>query len=320
VSLGESFDVRHYEVDVGYDPESRDLSGKARIEILSRSEALDHLKFRLASELEILKVVDDESRELFFTRDKLRKIVYIYLLSPLRRGESGAVEVFYRGRIVPPIPTTDVALGAGQDRYVFRPRYLTTLFTQSADWYPAPAADDYFTARLKVLVPPDTQCVAGGELVERGRFGGAEDVAEIEKLGNPYFVFEFRRPVKYLAFLTGKLDRLNVSGGAVSIETFSAADVLMQRRDFTADARRVLDFFVKLFGPYPYEKLSIVQRLWPVWGPQPGRFPGSATGRFPPTCPARWTSRPTRAISWPTRSRTSGGGRVSAGILTGISG
>jgi hypothetical protein len=266
MSLGERFDVRHYDVEVGYDPESRDLSGKARIEILSRSETLDHLKFRFASELEILKVVDDEKRELFFTRDKLRKIVYIYLLSPFRRGESGGLEVFYRGRIVPPIPTTDVALGGGQDRFVFRPRYLTTLFTQSADWYPAPTTDDYFTARLKVLVPPEYQCVAGGELVERGRFGGAADVAEIEKLGNPYFIFEFRRPVKYLAFLAGQLDRLNVSGGAVPIETFAATDLRMQRWDFTADARRVLDFFVKLFGPFPYEKLTVIQRLWPASG------------------------------------------------------
>ncbi len=264
MSLGESFDVRHYGIDVGYDPESRDLSGKARIEILSRAEALDHLKFRLASELEILKIVDDERRELFFTRDKIRKIVYVYLLAPFRRGETGVIEILYRGRIVPPVPTTDVA--AAQERFVFRPRYLTSLFTQSANWYPAPAEDDYFTARLKVLVPADYQCVAGGELVERGRFGGAEDVAEIEKLGNPYFIFEYRRPVKYLAFLAGKLDRLNFSGGAVPIETFAAADLLMQRWDFTADARRILDFFVRLFGPFPYEKLAVVQRLWPASG------------------------------------------------------
>ena len=266
MSLGESFDIRHYAIDVGFDPESHDLSGKARVEILSRSDSVDHLKFRFASELEILKVVDDDGRELFFTRDKLRKIVYVYLLSPFRRGESGGVEILYRGRIVPPVPTTDVAFGGGQDRFVFRPRYLTTLFTQSAYWYPSPAEDDYFTARLKVLVPPEYQCVAGGELVERGRFGGSADVAEIEKLGNPYFIFEYRRPVKYLAFLAGKLDRLNVSAGPVPIETFAAADLVMQRWDFTADARRILDFYVRLFGPFPFEKLSVVQRLWPASG------------------------------------------------------
>ncbi len=266
VSLGERSDVRHCDIDVGYDPETRDLSGKARIEVLSRSDALDHLKFRLASELDILKVVDGEMRELFFTRDKLRKIVYVYLLSPLRQGQTGIVEVVYRGRIAPPIPTTDVALRGGQDRFVFRPRYLTTLFTQSAEWYPGPADEDYFTARLKVLVPPDFSVVSGGELVERGRFGGAEDVAEIEKLGNPYFIFEFRRPVKYLAFLAGKVDRMSASAGAVPVEAFAAADIILQRRDYGANARRILDFFAGLFGPFPYERLSIVHRLWPTSG------------------------------------------------------
>lgn len=266
VSLGESSDIRHCDIDVGYDPESRDLSGKARIEVLSRSDALDHLKFRLASELDILKVVDGAARELFFTRDKLRKIVYVYLLSPLRKGETGVVEIVYRGRIAPPIPTTDVAPGGVQDRYTFRPRYLTTLFTQSADWYPGPADEDYFTARLKVLVPPDTLCVSGGRLVERGRFAGAEDVAEIAKLGNPYFIFEFRQPVKYLAFLAGRVDPMSASAAAVPVEAFAAADIVLQRRDYGPDARRILDFYAGLFGPFPYERLSIVHRLWPTSG------------------------------------------------------
>ena len=266
VSLGEKFDVQDYQLEADVNPPEFHLSAKARIRILSLADSLEGVKFRIAPELQILKIIDAEGRELFYTQDKLRKILYIYFLEPPGRNKQATVEVFYRGRLVPPVPATDVVQAGAQDRFVFQPRYENCLYTQTALWYPAPAEDDYFTARMKILVPPGYKCVAGGEVVEQGRWTSTEDAVAVDKLGSPFWTFEMRQPVKYLAFLAGKLDRLNETGSQPPVEVFASADVLMQRRDFSASAREILDFYMGLFGPYPYEKLTVVQRLWPTGG------------------------------------------------------
>jgi len=266
VSLGEKFDVQDYQLEANVNPPAFHLSAKARIRILSLADSLEGVKFRFAPELQILKILDADGRELFYTQDKLRKILYVYFLEPPGRNEEAAVEVYYRGRLVPPMPATDVVQAGLQDRYVFQPRYENCLYTQTALWYPAPSEEDYFTARMKILVPSEYKCVAGGEVVERGRWTSTQDAVAIDQLGNPYWTFEMRQPVKYLAFLAGKLDRLNETGSQPPVEVFASADVLMQRQDFSASAREILDFYAGLFGPYPYEKLTIVQRLWPAAG------------------------------------------------------
>ncbi|MDH4196487.1 MAG: M1 family aminopeptidase [Candidatus Aminicenantes bacterium] len=266
ISLGEKFDVQDYQLEADVNPPAFHLSAKARIRILSQADSLDGIKFRFAPELQILKIIDAEGRELFYTQDKLRKILYIYFLEPPGRNEEATVEVYYRGRLVPPMPAIDVVQAGSQDRFVFQPRYENCLYTQTALWYPAPSDEDYFTARMKILVPSEYKVVAGGEVVERGRWTSTQDAVAIDKLGNPYWTFEMRQPVKYLAFLAGKLDRLNETSSQPPVEVFASADVLMQRQDFSASAREILDFYAGLFGPFPYEKLTVVQRLWPTAG------------------------------------------------------
>jgi len=266
ISLGEKFDVRDYQIEANVNPPAFHLSVKARIRILSQADSLDGVKFRFAPELQILKILDGSGRELFYTQDRLRKILYVYFLEPPGRNEEATVEVYYRGRLVPPMAATDVVQTGLQDRYVFQPRYENCLYTQTALWYPCPSDEDYFTARMKVFVPSDYKVVAGGQVVEWGRSTSTQDAVAIDSLGNPFWTFEMRQPVKYLAFLAGKLDRLNEAGAGPPVEVFASADVLMQRQDFSASARQILDFYARLFGPFPYEKLTVVQRLWPTAG------------------------------------------------------
>jgi len=274
ISMGERFDVQSYEIDLDYNPAQSYLSAKARIQIMPLTESLDGLKFRFSPDLEILRICDEEKRELFYTTDKLRKFLYIYFVQPPPRRTSTWIEVYYRGKLAPVPPTTDV-LGqssAGENHYVLQPRYETYFYTHSANWYPGPADDDYFTSRLKIIVPPEYRCVSNGELIERGRLKGMEEVVEIEKMGSSTFTFQTKAPLKYLSFIVGKFTTLGEGTDPVPLQSISSSDIMVQKKAFYEEAKDVLESFIGWFGPFPFEKLSVVQRLWPQGG---GHSPAS---------------------------------------------
>ncbi len=266
ISFEEKFDIAEYQLDMSYSPEQAFLSAKARIRVLPKTGRLDSLKLRLAPSLEILKIYDEERRELFYTQDKLRKILYIYFISPLESDAGGWIEVYYRGHMSPQAPTTDVIQTGVNDKYVFRPRYETFLFSHAGDWYPAPPDEDYFTARLKLVIPPEYRCIACGEMVERGRWEAMGDVVEIEKAGSGVFTFETRAPVKYLAFILGKYARGREWKDPVPIQTYVASEVMNDNPGLFDQAQGILSFYINSFGPFPFGKLDVVLRLWPQGG------------------------------------------------------
>ncbi|OGD22754.1 MAG: hypothetical protein A2Y70_05510 [Candidatus Aminicenantes bacterium RBG_13_64_14] len=274
ISFEEKFDIRSYALDLSYTPATSFLSAKARIEVLPKVALLDSLKFRFNPDLEILKITDAENRELFYTQDKLRKLLYVYFLSPLADKAPAAIEVYYRGRMFPALPTTDVIGQAGNNRQIrFTPRFETYFFSHAGNWYPGPAEEDYFQARLTLIIPPEYNCVANGALVSKGRWDEMDDVVEIEKTGNAIYTFESRSPVKYMSFIVGRLDRQKErAAGPVPLEHYVATEILDRQPGLIDQAADILDFYAKAFGPFPYEKLGIVLRSWPTYG---GHSPAS---------------------------------------------
>ncbi len=273
ISFEEKFDIRSYALDLSYTPATSFLSAKARVEVVPKVALLDSLKFRFNPDLEILKITDAENRELFYTWDKLRKLLYVYLISPPAEKAPVAIEVYYRGRMYPALPTTDVIGQAGNSRQIrFKPRYETYFFSHAGYWYPGPAGEDYFQARLTLVIPPEYNCVANGALVSKGRWDEMDDVVEIEKTGNAIYTFESRSPVKYMSFIVGRLERQKERAGPVPLEHFVATEVLDRQPGIIDQAADILDFYEKAFGPFPYEKLGIVLRSWPAYG---GHSPAS---------------------------------------------
>ena len=274
ISMGERFDVQSCEVDLDYNPAKLYLSAKARIRVTALTEGLDGLKFRFSPDLEILRIWDEEKRELFYTTDKLRKFLYVYFVQPPNAGSSTSIEVYYRGRLAPVPPTTDVVgqSTAGENRYVLQPRYETYFYTHSAYWYPSPADDDYFTSRLKIIVPPGYRCVSNGDLIEQGRLKDIEEVVEIEKMGSFTYSFQTKVPLKYMSFIVGKFNTLGEGNDPLPLQSVSSTDIMVQKKAFFDEARDVLQSFTGWFGPFPFERLSVVQRLWPQSG---GHSPAS---------------------------------------------
>ncbi|MFQ6037311.1 MAG: hypothetical protein ACE5LV_01710, partial [Candidatus Aminicenantales bacterium] len=206
ISFGEKFDVKDYQIDVDFNPSGFYLSGKARVRVASNVGFLDEVKFKIHPDLEILRIVDEKKNELFFTEDKLRKALYVYFLHPVPRSQTASIEVYYRGRIEPPRITEDAA-ASPQLEEVMRlvpHRYETYLYSLSSYWYPAPPEGDYFTARVKLIIPPKYDVIANGILVEESQLEMAERVEELEKVGRKVCVYESRHPVKYLSFIVGE--------------------------------------------------------------------------------------------------------------------
>jgi len=273
VSFVEKYDIDQYKLDLSYSPSGSYLSAKARISIVPRTDDLDSLKFRFNPDFEILKVCDQEKRELFYTQDKLRKFLYVYFIDAPPIAKGTWIEVYYRGRMIPPAPATDVIFQAvSRDKLVFRPRFETFLFSQAGFWYPAPPEETYFRARLKLVIPPEYKCVANGEMVERGAWNEMGDVVEIEKAGSSVYAFETRSPIRYMSFIVGKFDRRKEGTDPVPVETLVSTEIMDSDPALFDHAKDILNYYIRSFGPFPYEKLSIVTRLFPVAG---GHSPAS---------------------------------------------
>jgi hypothetical protein len=274
ITLGEKFDVQGYDLELAFDPDELRLSARARISLLARVDGLDAVKLKFNPALEILHIFDAERRELFFSQDAAGRLIYVYLLEPVPAGRTAVIDVFYRGRLEPPAQFQD-ALAAGQQSDTVisvAPRYETYFYSQSADWYPAPSEDDFFTARLKIIVPPGYTAIASGRLLETGTLNGIQRVTELDKVGSVYAIFDMATPVKYLSFLVGKLSLTEEQTEAPPISTYVASDVRWLRRNFLDDAKKILSFYEERFGPYPFGNLRIIQRLWSTAG---GHSPAS---------------------------------------------
>jgi hypothetical protein len=275
ISFGQKYDVERCDLELDFQPEKFYLSARARVQIFAKVDTVDSLMFSFNAKFEILKIFDHDGRELFFTQDKTRNLLYVYLLKPIERRATATVEILYRGSVEPMIQTADV-LAAGQmtqDYSFVMPRFDTYLYSQDSAWYPAPPEEDYFLASLKFSVPPGFVCIANGVLTEQSVLDSRRVVA-LEKVGNLIYHFETKFPVKYLSVLFGKLDRLPDPSkpASVPVEAYASSDIGSSRLWVVEETPAILARFESWFGPFPYEKLSVIQRLHPTAG---GHSPAS---------------------------------------------
>ena len=272
ISFVQMYEVKRYQVDIDFDPRQSYLSGKANIEIESRVPTLDRVKFKFNPELDIVRIYDQERRDLFYSQDKLRKFLYVYFVHPPPPNKPYSIEIFYRGRLIPPEETAD-AVSTAQvqygERYDFTyHKFDTHFYSRRVLWYPAPPDEDYFEARLRIIVPPEYVCISNGELVEKTRLNDVEEVERIEKIGSSVYIFETKYPLKYLSFIVGRFTKENEDVGSLPLRLYHSAFSLFQKRDLVEEAKDIIRFYESKFGPYPYEKLSIVRRSWLTSGGQ----------------------------------------------------
>ncbi|MBP1767982.1 MAG: pepN 3 [Candidatus Aminicenantes bacterium] len=274
ITFSPKYDIRDYDIELDFQPQDYFISARAQVGLVSQVESLDVVKLKFHPGLEILRIYDSERRELIFTKDPVGRILYVYFLEPVSKNERTTIEVFYRGRLEPPPQLTDVVSGQRfEEAHEPMPvRFETILFSQAAQWYPATLIDDFFTARLRIIVPPAYSVISNGVLVEKSVLNGVQRVTEIDKVGSSCSIYETKRPVKYLSFLVGKLSLTQETAGPPPLAAYASSDVRSVRKNLLTEARRILEFYESRFGAYPFENLSIVQRLWRTTG---GHSPAS---------------------------------------------
>jgi len=274
VTFGSKFSVENCQIEVDFEPEKSYLSARAKIEVRAQIDSLNSLKFNFNPDLDILRIYDQEGHELFYTQDKIRKILYVYLLSYLPKEQSTSIEIYYRGVLRPPSLTTDVLPQASfeEKEVVIKPRYETYLFSQSAYWYPSSSEPDYFQAHLKIIVPPEYTCIANGEIIEQGKLTEIRRVVALEKMGSSFYVFKTKYPVKYISFIVGKLSKIQETSSSPPLQLFISSDVWSSRKWLLEESQAILQFYENLFGSFPYEKLDIITRVWKTGG---GHSPAS---------------------------------------------
>jgi hypothetical protein len=263
VSLDKLFDIEKYEIDIHFNPEESYLSGRAKVYIKSNIPNIDGIKLKFNQGFEILRINDEEGHELFFSRDRLRKFLYIYFHNTIPKSDVSSVEIYYRGKLVPEEMTEDViSRQPFQESFVLsQSKYQTHLYTRSSFWYPAPSDEDYFKARLRIIVPPGYSCVANGRLVERSKVENLDDVKDLEKLGSSVYIFETERPLKYLAFIVGEFIKIDETPDPLPLQYFRSTGARSLSWDLFEETSAIYHFYNEKFGTYPFEKLSIVHRL-----------------------------------------------------------
>ncbi len=268
ISIGQKFDITHYDVEINYRPLNYYFSGKAKVAVKSEIGTFNMLKFKFNPELQILRINDEEKQELFFTLDKLRQTLYVYLSPSLGKRNSASVEIYYRGKIEPNTALTEMLRGPQDEQtHILIPlRYETYMYTQSSYWYPSPANTDYFTANVRITVPPGYSLVANGVLIEKSELMGLEGIKDVEHVGSTVYVFESNKPVKYLSFIVGKLSKIAEDSSPLPLYYYQASDVRGQQWDYLEESKKILTLYESWFGPFPYESFSIVHRLWPQIG------------------------------------------------------
>ncbi len=280
LSFDQMFKVKSYQIDVDFKPEPCFLSGKAKIEVESHVDSLDKLKFKLNPKLNILRIQDEEGRSLFYSQDKLRETLYVYFIHSLPKNKPYSIEVFYRGKLRPPVETADAIAGPqitrrqdpGTKLSVVDVKFETYLFSQRANWYPSPSGNDYFQARLKISAPATYQCISNGEMIETSILKGTDKTEQGDNAENAVFIFDVKYPVKYLTFIIGKFTKVGEDHDSLPLQHFYSSGVFLEKKGLLREVKNIVQFFEEKFGTYPYEKLSVVRRLWTTFG---GHSPAS---------------------------------------------
>ncbi|MGD9346510.1 MAG: M1 family aminopeptidase, partial [Candidatus Aminicenantes bacterium] len=274
ISFSRLFEISDYEIDIHFNPKNTYLSGKAKLTVESKVESLDGVKLKLHPDLEVLRINDENKHELFYTRDKLRKFLYVYFYDTPRDEKTQTLEIFYRGKLVPEKQAEDViSYYQYKDRIIVnQPKFETQLYTRSSYWYPAPSDEEYFTARLKIIVPPGFSCIANGRLVERSTLESLEDVEDLEKIGSSVFVFKNESPIKYLSFIVGEFRLIDEVSSPLPFRYVRGTEIRGFRWDLFDESMKIFNFYQEKFGSYPFEKFTVVHRSWPQGG---GHSPAS---------------------------------------------
>lgn len=232
------YDVRHYDLALGYTPPGRDLTGTARIEAVA-TQPLRRFDLDLAGlRVDSVTVAGQPAR---YVRDGQELVVTP--TTPIPAGGSFSTVVRYSGtpaQVTDPdgsvegwLVTDDGALSLNQP-------------VGAMSWFPGNHhLSDKATFDLRLTVPADLVAVSNGRLVSRTVAGGKA-------------TFGWRTTEPMASYLsTVAIGRFKVTRSAGPIDSYTAVDP----RQSAVNLDRIptmLAFFAERFGPYPFDTTGAI--------------------------------------------------------------
>jgi aminopeptidase N len=236
-----SFSVAHYDLTLSYNVESNQLRGKA---VLSAQALTDLREVRLdLSGLRVTKVtVDGVGSRFVVKRDHL-------VVKPrvaLDAGQTFTVAVAYSGQ-PRPVPDGDDECGWEElDDGVL----VAGQTNGSPSWFPCnDRPDDKAAYRIELTVPTAYHVVANGVCTSQWRSASTTT-----------WIYEQREPMPtYLATVQiGRYVVRPVAGSSVPMTAVLPQRFLHRYDSAFGRQPQMLDFYARLFGPYPFAGYTVV--------------------------------------------------------------
>ena len=305
---GRAVDILRHDLRVRFEPREERLSGEDTLRMRLLAPAAT-VRFKLDERLKVESVTSEEGgRHLFF---RVRgQDSFMVSLGPLTgRSDDISLKIRYGGVLTPAAVESELQAtlfdesGIADDEVRIE---KVLVYSNRNAWYPQLPSDDYALASMRFETPLGYTVVTGGERVA-ARVEGQQLVTE----------YRLDDPGKYFTAVVGRLAAAGArTEGPVHLSAFAGGRTRDEAEKGLDQAAAMLRFFSGRFGPCPYPYLNLVL----IEGADAGRplsaghggarapalaVPQSRSARTRPTSPT------SPASSWPTRSRISGGARVS---------
>ena len=279
--------VRAYDLDVAFYPAQARLDGHARLTVETTAASLNTFTFKLADTLNVQTVVSRELGRLLCVRVRNQDSVVVNLPATLLKGFQLHLDILYSGRLEPqPIDRETIDVELPQEQEVLEtelPIDESYLFSNRSFWYPQPAVLNYAPADIRVTLDEPWVAVASGQLVSATLAPGPVERGAKRR----EFTFSVAQPVRYLAFLVGRLSEIkrekvklrgpeDAAAVAASRSVIGRLDDVKLRVEATARQRgrakelaktasAILAFYTSLVGDFPYSSLTVaaVERKLP---------------------------------------------------------
>ena len=258
------YDVLAYDIDVQFTPERSVIDGDARLKLRILEDGTSSLTLKLAETVGIRGVYSPDFGRLLHLRVVGQNSIIVNLPEVLAAGTELWLDVKYGGPIAPQafdreaIQVAQPPAPAQEQRIEIplQPRYL---YSNRSYWYPQPTVTDYATSTIRVTVPNDYDAIATGQPVESPTLppGGVDNQRRRKT-----FVFEASRPVRYLAVIVSRFNRLDnarIPAGSADVLVYvqSTPRAPVRVKDTSDRMASILSFYASLLGDAPYPSFTL---------------------------------------------------------------
>ena len=242
----DEFKILSYKMKMAFQPSSTHLSSVTTVR-LEASKETSSIIFRLNPELRVSQIRSSQGYLIYFQERKTNNL-HLVLNEAVHKGAVIDLDFFYQGRISPETRSSETMLPQVRTESDF---YLppTYLYSNQSNWYPQLASRPYSAGEASITVPEKYAAI----------FNGKRTSVSSER-GNVTYTYQLELPAKYFTLFVGRLDSHLQQDSIVPIDVYYLSLDRRTAEEYATEADKILRFYTKYFGEYPYQNFSIVLR------------------------------------------------------------